>query len=106
MWNRLPLTSTFFWANNEKPVPWQALIHLCQTALWQFYQFDELNQDGSNWFGPNCCGLKAAISSAGFIVDHEHCWGHRVAFGAKKGERPRQGEESSPQDVPVHSTAL
>jgi tRNA (mo5U34)-methyltransferase len=60
---------------------------LSETPIWQFYQFDELNQDSSNWFGPNLCALVAALESAGFKVQHSESWGHRAAVWSRKFER-------------------
>jgi tRNA (mo5U34)-methyltransferase len=60
---------------------------LAETALWQFYQYDELNADSSNWFGPNVRALIVAVESAGFQVTHLQTWGHRAALAAQKSER-------------------
>jgi tRNA (mo5U34)-methyltransferase len=60
---------------------------LPRTPLWRFYQFDELLGDGTNWFGPNLCALKAAVESAGFAIRHGSAWNDRAALWARKAER-------------------
>lgn len=61
---------------------------LLETPLWQFYPGKELNDDASNWFGPNVTALTDAVASAGFDVTHSQTWGHRAALAAKRGARP------------------
>ncbi len=60
---------------------------LQQTPLWEFFQFDEVNSDSSNWFGPNLCALISAVESAGFEPTHSKTWGHRAALAAIKTEQ-------------------
>ena len=62
---------------------------LVETPLWEFFQFDEVNEDGSNWFGPNLCALTAAVESAGFDVTHSSTWGHRAALAATRTGEPQ-----------------
>lgn len=57
------------------------------TPTWEFFQYDELNADSSNWFGPNLCALIAAVESAGFNVTHSNTWGDRAALAAKKARQ-------------------
>jgi tRNA (mo5U34)-methyltransferase len=41
---------------------------LLKVPMWQFYRRDELNQDESNWFGPNAEAVIQAFESAGFAT--------------------------------------
>jgi tRNA (mo5U34)-methyltransferase len=41
---------------------------LLKTPVWQFYRRDELNNDESNWFGPNVEAVIQAFESAGFAT--------------------------------------
>jgi tRNA (mo5U34)-methyltransferase len=52
-----------------KKVPLRKLSPvLLQMPLWQFYRLEELNQDASNWFGPNASAVVQAFESAGFTT--------------------------------------
>jgi tRNA (mo5U34)-methyltransferase len=42
---------------------------LVKTPLWQFYRFDELMADHSNWVGPNAQAVLEAFASAGFDIE-------------------------------------
>lgn len=55
---------------------------LTQTPVWQFYRRDELNNDPSNWFGPNIPAVVEGFGSAGFDVKVRDQWGWRAAFVA------------------------
>jgi tRNA (mo5U34)-methyltransferase len=50
--------------------------------LWRFYPGQELNQDKSNWFGPNIQAVLTAFASAGFACRLLHEWGDRASFEA------------------------
>jgi tRNA (mo5U34)-methyltransferase len=49
------------WARLEEAAP-----SLAGTSVWQFYRFDELFGDTSNWFNPNTTAVIEALESAGF----------------------------------------
>ena len=73
----------------RKDVPLAKLSRrLLKTPLWQFYRFDELMSDHSNWVGPNCQAVLEAFASAGFdleLVGTHYTRGHfrgRVKPGA------------------------
>lgn len=48
----------------------------------QFYEHGELENDPSNWFGPNVASVLAWFRSAGFDIEHLTSWGGRAAFRA------------------------
>jgi len=50
--------------------------------LWRFYRFDELNNDQSNWFGPNIAAVQQAFESAGFSTTLLNAGGGRGRFHA------------------------
>lgn len=50
--------------------------------LWQFYRYDELNGDHSNWFGPNIGAVTDAFGSTGFDVEVLARWPGRAASKA------------------------
>lgn len=50
--------------------------------LWRFYRFDELNNDHSNWFGPNIAAVQQAFESAGFSTRLLNSNGTRGRFHA------------------------
>jgi tRNA (mo5U34)-methyltransferase len=50
--------------------------------LWRFYPCSELNQDQSNWFGPNIAAVEAAFNSAGFECRLIDMWHDRASFDA------------------------
>lgn len=54
--------------------------------LWKFYRFDELNNDHSNWFGPNATAVLEAFESAGFDIKLLSSSGHRARFKARVRE--------------------
>jgi tRNA (mo5U34)-methyltransferase len=55
---------------------------LCDVPLWQFYRHGQLNDDPSNWFGPNIPAVVEGFGSAGFDVTVTKQWGGRAAFRA------------------------
>jgi tRNA (mo5U34)-methyltransferase len=56
---------------------------LASSPLWLFYRNDELEQDHSNWFGPNMCAVVQAFESAGFATQLRHASNNRAAFLAR-----------------------
>jgi SAM-dependent methyltransferase len=62
--------------------------HLLTTPLWQFYRFDELNGDPSNWFGPNCAAVIQAFESAGFKTRALKNFGRATFYGKLKKGAP------------------
>jgi tRNA (mo5U34)-methyltransferase len=59
---------------------------LLAAPLWQFYRFDELNGDTSNWFGPNSLAVVEAFESAGFATRLLKTFGRATFHGKlKKG---------------------
>jgi SAM-dependent methyltransferase len=46
----------------------EAAPALAGTPLWQFYRFNELSNDCSNWFGPNTAAVLQALESAVFAA--------------------------------------
>lgn len=56
---------------------------LAETPIWQFYRRGELNNDPSNWFGPNIPAVTEGFGSAGFDVQVVKRWGWRAAFVAR-----------------------
>lgn len=62
---------------------------LLNLSIWQFYLYDELRKDTSNWFGPNIQAVIAAFGSAGFDLKHLRSWRERASFsGAVAGDVP------------------
>lgn len=56
---------------------------------WRFYRLNELNNDYSNWFGPNIAAVRQAFESAGFTTTFLNGDGGRARFLATvKGEMP------------------
>jgi tRNA (mo5U34)-methyltransferase len=53
---------------------------LLNTPIWQFYKYKELNDDISNWFGPNICAVINAMETSGFRSEFLHSWGCRASF--------------------------
>jgi tRNA (mo5U34)-methyltransferase len=51
---------------------------LLSTPLWQFYQRDELENEDSNWFGPNALAVIQAFESAGFEVRPLKAWDQKA----------------------------
>jgi tRNA (mo5U34)-methyltransferase len=52
------------------------------TPLWKFYRHSELNNDCSNWFGPNVAAVTEAFESAGFSTQMVFTNGARASFKA------------------------
>jgi tRNA (mo5U34)-methyltransferase len=50
--------------------------------LWKFYRLNELNNDYSNWFGPNIAAVIEAFESAGFRTRLSAVAGNRATFQA------------------------
>jgi hypothetical protein len=62
---------------------------LVSQPIWQFYRRDELDQDPSNWSGPNAAAVIQAFESAGFDTRLVKAWGNRGAFhGRVRKELP------------------
>jgi tRNA (mo5U34)-methyltransferase len=62
---------------------------LVSQPMWQFYRRDELDQDPSNWSGPNAAAVIQAFGSAGFDMRLVKAWGNRGAFhGRVRKELP------------------
>jgi len=60
---------------------------LLSVPLWQFYRGKELNDDPSNWFGPNCEAGVQAFEAAGFETQLLKNWG-RATFRGKLKQGP------------------
>jgi len=56
--------------------------HNKDIPLWRFYRFDELNNDHSNWFGPNIAAVQQAFESAGFSTEFLSSSGGRARLHA------------------------
>jgi len=56
---------------------------LASLPVSQFYERGELENDPSNWFGPNIACVLAWFRSAGFAIEHLTTWGGRAAFRAQ-----------------------
>jgi tRNA (mo5U34)-methyltransferase len=56
---------------------------LLSIPLWQFFRLTELNNDHSNWFGPNCEAVVEAFESAGFETRLLKKQGLRATFHGK-----------------------
>ena len=48
--------------------------------IWRFYPGAELNNDPSNWFGPNIAAVITAFQTAGFDISLVEAWGDRAAL--------------------------
>jgi tRNA (mo5U34)-methyltransferase len=69
-------------------VPMEELSpRLLSLPLWQFYRMNELDDDYSNWFGPNCEAVVQAFESAGFATRLLKQCG-RATFHGKVNEGP------------------
>jgi tRNA (mo5U34)-methyltransferase len=69
--------------------------HLSAVPLWRFYPGPELNNDPSNWFGPNIKAVQEAFTSAGFQVTVLERWGDRATFTAQPQADLRQSLKGS-----------
>src|SRR2546423_14013418 len=58
---------------------------LLSAPLMRFYPRNELNQDFTNWWGPNSACLRAMLESSNFIVESEHLKGQRGIFRCRVG---------------------
>lgn len=68
----------------QRRVPLRNLsADLTQVPIWQFYRFDELNRDSTNWFSPNCVAVVQAFESAGFETRVTSLNGPRATFHSK-----------------------
>jgi len=56
----------------------------CKVPFLQFYPYDELNGDPSNWFSPNEIGLSKMIESSGFSAKKNFSNGVRAVFHGTK----------------------
>ncbi len=84
--------------NALKHVPLRELSpQLLSTPLWQFFRLSELNNDHSNWFGPNCQAVVEALESAGFEARFLNLRGPRATFYGK----PKAG---TPEFLDITST--
>src|SRR5581483_4528057 len=61
---------------------------LLSVPLWQFFRLSELNNDYSNWFGPNCEAVVEAFESAGFETRLLQKRGLRATFHGKPKAGP------------------
>lgn len=56
---------------------------LASAPTWVFYRTDELEEDHSNWFGPNLRAVGEAFESAGFDTRLVATWPNRAGFHAR-----------------------
>jgi tRNA (mo5U34)-methyltransferase len=69
---------------------------LVDVPLYQFYRFNQLGNDYSNWFGGNIAAVSESLASAGFVVSLLAKWDTRALFAAQKDPRtPREWERGS-----------
>lgn len=61
------------------------------SALAEFYRFDELSKDFSNWYAPTVKCLSDWMASSGFIVDRTEYWPEENPERAIAVGRPDQG---------------
>ena len=57
-----------------------------RVALLQFYPYDELNQDFSNWFAPTVRCVEVMLRTSGFEPRQLGRWGNRASFIAETQE--------------------
>lgn len=70
------------WLGRETHSLKQVSSALTDVPLWRFYKGAELNNDRSNWFGPNIRAVLDAFESAGFTAELSSTWLDRAAVTA------------------------
>jgi tRNA (mo5U34)-methyltransferase len=72
-----------------KQVPLRQLSSaLADTPVWQFYRTNELCNDASNWFAPNCAAVIQSLESAGFETKLVKHYKERATFHSKVRQGP------------------
>lgn len=83
-----------------KPVSLESFSpDLTELPLAQFYPYDELSNDPSNWWSPNLVALEGMIKTSGFEPELVFSNGVRAVFHCKKLSKGSSAPESVKEDM-------
>ena len=80
------LDETTFVNEGDRRVPSEMRAVLASSAVLQFYPYDELHNDPSNWFAPTVRCVSLMLQTSGFKPTLAGRWGGRASFHAQREE--------------------